>query len=545
MGGAAQAAEPRPKLIVAIAVDQFSAGLFDQWRRRFTGGLKRLNDGIAYPSGYQTHAATETCPGHSTLLTGKHPNKTGIVGNNYPALALRDRRTGAPMYCLFDDRVRLTLTERATPPLPMVSPARMTASTLGEWMKAADPRSRVVAISSKDRAAITMAGHNPDGAFWMASGKGFTTYVALGEKREAKAAPVVAINHEIAAVWKTPPTWTYTHEQCRALVSTWTFGKDVFRSDLPPSNWGVERRADAIRRDVMSSPLADELTLAGARGLIRYFNLGRGPATDLLAVSFSATDFVGHRYGSQGPEMCEQLYRLDATIGALFAEIDKLGIPYLVALSADHGGSDFTERLAANGQDARRIDGKALLERTNEALRAQFSLSADPLDPRSVEEINVAPAFAARKAEIAAAAVKLLAAEPEVAGAFTQQELLATPVPRGKPADQWTLKERFAASTFPGRSADISVALKSGRVTAAPAAGQYVAGHGSPWDYDRRVPILFWWPGAPTENRATPIETVDIAPTLAGILGLATPNDLDGRCLKLADFGGRGCPADP
>ncbi len=553
-----------PKLVVAIAVDQLGADLFEQWRGRFSGGLRRLSDGVAYTSGFQTHAATETCPGHSTLLTGKRPNKTGIVGNN-----VRDPRTGESVYCLLDRSVRLTLTENAKPPVPKVSPANMSASTLGEWMKAADPRSRVVAISSKDRGAIVMAGHNPDGVFWMADGKGFTTYVAKGEKKKAKAAPVSAVNAEIARVWKEAPVWNYTHDECRALSATWKLSAgprppapggatpprprpparggapalppSEFKSQLPPVNWGVDRKN--ISSDVMSSPIADDLTLAGARSLIKYYNLGRGPATDLLAVSFSATDYVGHRYGSQGPEMCEQLYRVDATIGTLLADIDALGVPYLVVLSADHGGSDFAERQAANGKDAKRINGRAIMARVNAKLRADLALRADPLDPRSAEEVNVVPRFAARKAEIVPAAIKLLAAEPDVAGAFSQDELLATPMPRGKPADQWSLKERLAASTYKGRSADISVALKPGRVTGAPVVGRYLAGHGSPWDYDRRVPILFWWKGAPSETRAAPIETVDIAPTLAAALGLTPPADLDGRCLPLADFGKGGCPA--
>jgi predicted AlkP superfamily pyrophosphatase or phosphodiesterase len=530
--GAAGAAEPAPKLIVAISVDQFGANLFDQWRGKFTGGLKRLSGGIVYPSGYQSHAATETCPGHSTLLTGKHPNKTGIVGNN-----VRDPKTGAPVYCLLDNNVTLALAEDSATPPTNVSPANLEATTLGEWLKASSPQSRVVAISSKDRSAINMAGHDPDGAFWMAAGKGFTTYVKQGEDVQKKLAPVAAVNAQIAKVWTTLPKWDYVHADCRALASTWILADNEFKSVLPPTLWGVVDDPDAIKKDVMASPIADDLTLAGARGLIKYFGLGQKSATDLLAVSFSATDYVGHRFGSQGPEMCEQLYRLDASLGVLFADLDALKIPYVVVLSADHGGSDFTERLIARGYDAERVEAAAITARVNIALRKQLGLTADPLETRSLEDTNIVPAFSARKAEIAAAAAKLIAAEPGVAGAFTEEELLATPIPRGKPADEWTLKERYAASTYKGRSADVSVALKPEGTSSQPSVRGTIAGHGSPWDYDRRVPILFWWKGAPGETRSLPIETVDIAPTLAGALGIAPPADIDGRCLPLADFG--------
>lgn len=523
----AQTAPVKPKLVVVIAVDQFSAGLFDAWRGKFTGGFKRLNGGIVYSSGYQSHAGTETCPGHSTILTGKHPNKTGIVGNNF-----RDPETGASVYCLADPSVTLALPPPAGATQLVVGPSKLLASTLGEWLKAASPQSRVVAISSKDRAAINLAGHNPDGVFWMTPGAGFTTYLRPGEDAARKLAPVAGVNAASAATWVKRPVWKYTHADCRALAASWSLGGDTFNSTLPPVGWGVTDTPAAIRTDVMASPIIDDLTLAGARGLIRYYNLGKGPATDLLAVSFSATDYVGHRYGSQGPEMCEQLYRLDASLGALFADLDARGAPYVVALTADHGGSDFTERLAARGYDVRRADWPATFKRVNAALRTQFNLNADPLTG-TLEEANVAPAFASRKAEIAAAAAKLIAAEPRVAASFTQSELLATPIPRGKTPEELTLQERYAESTYAGRSPDIATALKEGDTFQQLTPGGSIGTHGSPWDYDRRVPILFWWKGAPTESRTLPVETTDIAPSLAAILGLTPPADVDGRCLPL------------
>jgi hypothetical protein len=266
--GSASAAEPAPKLIVAISIDQFGSNLFDQYRGKFTGGLKRLQGGVVYPSGFQTHAATETCPGHSTLLTGKHPNKTGIVGNSLAGV--RDPQTDLPSYCLLDNEVTLALVEDSIPAPPNVSPKNLAASTLGEWLKAASPQSRVVAVSSKDRGAINMAGHNADGVFWMAAGKGFTTYVMPGEDAQKKLAPVAAVNAQMAKVWTTLPKWKYTHSDCRALASTWTLGYDEFKSALPPAMWGVVDDPNAIKKDVMASPVADDLTLVGARGLINY-----------------------------------------------------------------------------------------------------------------------------------------------------------------------------------------------------------------------------------------------------------------------------------
>jgi predicted AlkP superfamily pyrophosphatase or phosphodiesterase len=515
----------KPKLIVAISVDQFSASLFDEWRPRYTGGLARLSKGVVYLNGYQTHAATETCPGHSTLLTGKHPNKTGIVANMY-----RDEVTGIPVYCVNDTSVVI-----AGAKIPPVGPKRLMATTLGDWMKAADPKSRVVAVAGKDRAAITMGGHATDGTFWLVPGQGFVTYMPPGGDAAKALAPVAAFNARIAKTWTTRPSWSYAHADCKAAAGDWTVGGKPFASKLPPDRWGVD---DArIAADVVASPMADELTGQAAEMLVDRYRLGRGPSTDLLAVSFSATDFIGHRYGSRGPEMCEQQHRLDATIGRLLAKLDGLKIPYLVVLSADHGGSDFTERLAAQGYAAKRVDGRAMMDRVNATLMAQFGLATRPL-AGSIEEAVLTPGVPeADRRRVLNAAVALLRAEPDVAAAFTRDELLATPIREGAAPDELPLKERFAMSVYPGRSPDILAALQPAATLEAGRPNDHVAGHGSPWDYDRRVPVVFWWPGAAAQWRILPVGTVDIGPTLAAAVGVTPPADIDGRCLPLPGSG--------
>jgi hypothetical protein len=124
-------AKPDPKLVVVISVDQFSANLFAQHRTEFIGGLGAMaREGIVYPNGYQSHAMTETCPGHSTLLTGKHPNKTGISANDW-----YDRETGKQVYCLGDDQSPLANDPKGR----AVSAKNMVATTYGDWLKAVSP----------------------------------------------------------------------------------------------------------------------------------------------------------------------------------------------------------------------------------------------------------------------------------------------------------------------------------------------------------------------------------------------------------------------
>ena len=521
----AEAAPVKPKLIVAISVDQFSSNLFDDWRGQYVAGMGRLSQGVIYTSGYQTHASTETCPGHSTLLTGKHPNKTGIIANTYT-----DPGTGKPVYCVNDPTVVLAHDPKAQP----VGPGRLLATTLGDWLKTASPESRVVAVSSKDRAAINMAGHKADGVFWLVEGKGFTTYMSPGGDPVKALAPIAAYSAELTPVWAKRPTWTYRHPDCKARAANWTINGKTFESRLPPTGWGQSDDPVVIKSQVLASPMADEMTGEAARRLIRAYGLGKGSAPDLLAVSFSGTDFIGHRYGTRGPEMCEQMHRLDETIGRLLAEVDRLKIPYMVVLSADHGGSDMTERLQAEGYPmAKRVTSAEVLARVNAALRSEFNLVTSPLSG-SIEEVEVVHGLEVDQSRITAAAVRILGAQPEIAGAFTREDLLASPVRTGVPADELTLKERFSLSTYAGRSPDISAALKPQSTLSPPAPGVVVASHGSPWDYDRRVPMLFWWPGVKAEARFLPVETVDIAPTLATALGLVPPGDVDGRCLALA-----------
>jgi predicted AlkP superfamily pyrophosphatase or phosphodiesterase len=512
-----------PKLLVVIAVDQFSANLFEEWRPRFTDGLRRLSGGVAYPSGYQSHAATETCPGHSTILTGLHPTRTGIVGNT-----VRDPQTGKSVYCLYDPGVKLAHDAAASP----VGPGPLLGTTLGDWLKAVSPQSKVVAVSGKDRGAINLAGHNPDGVFWIADGFGFTTYVRPGEDPAQRLAPVAALNAKLSPRW-TKAEWTYSHPDCRAAERTYDFNGKPYTAKLPPERWTPTADPAEIRRRLNASPAYDDMTLEAAREFLRSYRLGKGPATDVLAVSFSATDYVGHTYGARGPEMCEQMHNLDRLIGVLLKDLDALRVPYVVALTADHGGSDLAERLHEQGYPAARINGAAVLERVNQALTAALSLSAPPLAGSLQEPELAASVPAERRETVTEAAVHMLRAQPEVADAYSLTELLKTSVPKDKPADELTLKERFAESVYPGRSPDILVALQPYTVTYPARPGGTLAGHGTVWNYDRRVPILFWWPGAPSETRFLPIETVDIGPTLAGAIGLKTPEDLDGRCLPL------------
>lgn len=526
---AAQDGRAAPSLIVTVVVDQLSANLFNQYRSQFTGGLKTLADqGMVSINGYQTHGVTVTCAGHSTVLTGAHPARSGIPANDW-----LDTTTGQETYCLAAPQN--TLAHGKNTDNGPVGPEQLSASTLGDWLKAVSPESRVYGVSGKDRGAITLAGHKGDGAFWLTDNFGFTTYVEPGQSAQARLAPVAALNARmIDRFTRQAPSWTYSNAACRRLEGQWTIAGQTFDSKVPPANFRLD-----------NSPILDELTIEGAIELMDSRQLGRRGVTDMLGVSLSATDRIGHSYGTQGPEMCEQMLRLDTALGVLMDKLSTIPGGAIVVLTADHGGSDFPERSAIEGYPhAGRVD-RALQPRVNAALKARFGLDADPVvssaggfvivdkDRKSLPE--------PLRSQVLAAALELLNAEPQVALAVARDELLAEPVPNSINPEDLNVRERLRLSAVAGRSPDILRAWQPG-LTGQGRVGGAISSHGSPWDYDRRVPIVFWWPGAEGQERFLPMRTIDIAPTLANLIGVQPDGPIDGRCMDLPQFAKGRCP---
>jgi predicted AlkP superfamily pyrophosphatase or phosphodiesterase len=520
----------KPKLLVVISVDQFSADLFAEYRAHFTGGLKRLTQGVVFPSGYQSHAATETCPGHATILTGVHPGRAGIVANNW--IDQRIARADKNVYCAEDES--LGKSSRSADYVP--STVHLKVPTLGDRMKAADDRSRVVAVAGKDRAAIMMGGHKTD-AIWFLNPRDTTSFETLAGRTAT--APVMRANAAIAAtIAKAMPPMPLSplcaaRSRAVAIAPTKSVGDGRFA------------RKAGEKALFRASPEADAATIALAGDLIADMKLGKGPATDLIAIGASATDFVGHVFGTGGSEMCIQLMALDTQLGLLFARLDAAKIDYAVALTADHGGHDAPERNDENAApDAMRVTFDPAKIGTDVAkslnLPGSVLAAADSFGDLQISS-SVPPAL---RGDAIARVKKAYGAQPQVAAVFTADELKAMPVAT-TPPDTWSLAERARASFDPARSGELVVMLKP-RVTpipAAVAAASYIATHGSPWDYDRRVPILFWRKGMTGFEQPNSIDTTDIAPTLAAMIGLPiAAGEMDGVCRDLVAGTGTSCP---
>ncbi len=513
------AAPPPPKLIVAISVDQLSSDVFDRYRPTLNGGFAKLGRGTVFPHAYQGHAATETCPGHSTILTGSHPARTGIINDSWYDLS--QARSDKAIFCVEDERVAGTSSSAYT-----VSPWHLKVPTLGDYMKRQWPASRTVAVAGKDRAAVMMTGQRPDQR-WYWDGKTFASDIKLGTIPRS----VISARTAIANLVAQPQVAFEPPALCAAKAAA-----VAIEGGGGPVGAGRFERTAGDLASFRASPAFDGAILALAAGLVREMELGKGAAPDLLAVGLSATDRVAHRYGTDGQEMCLQMLSLDRDLGDFLAFLDREVGDYAVVLTADHGGKDIPERERAAGvAGAVRVDPALSAGTMGKALSVRLGLPGTLLYGSNFGDMYVDRGLAsAARARVLAAALATYRAHPQVEAVLTHDQLAKAAMPTTTP-DRWTLVERARASFDAQRSGDFVVILKRDITPIADTKGGYVSTHGSVWDYDRRVPIIFWRPGYPAQNVEVPAQTVDILPSVAAMIGLSLPMDsIDGKCLSQA-----------
>jgi predicted AlkP superfamily pyrophosphatase or phosphodiesterase len=508
---AAGAAGPQrpPTLVVSIVVDQYSADLFAEYRSAYRHGLATLATGAVFPQGYQSHAATETCPGHSTVLTGMHPGNTGIIANDW-------RGT----YCV------MALNKDGK---PAISADTLLVPTLGDRLRDADANSRTVAIAGKDRAAVMLGGRKSYLTLWWDKGNGFVTYegAAVDATMQAK---IDEVNKDAKSVYASTQL-PRLPAQCESRSRPVPITADHY-------SVGELRETKAASGKFRATPAMDALTLEMAKAAIDTLELGKGKSIDVLAVSFSATDYAGHYYGTEGAEMCTQQLALDKTIEELLSHLERKGISFVVALTADHGGLDIPERNKSRGVPrATRLDAKLLPGSIGATVAAKVGLEKPVLlgDKEFGSDIYLASSVpAGKRRKVLEALRKEYERHPDqVAAVFTRSQLIGARMPSAPP-DQWSLLDRARASFNEQRSGDLVVLLQPYVTAYEASSDSYISSHGSPWDYDRRVPIIFWWPGIEGFEQPAAVATVDIAPTLADLIGLQVGEPtMDGRVLQI------------
>jgi predicted AlkP superfamily pyrophosphatase or phosphodiesterase len=498
---------PTPTLVVFLTVDQMRSDYFQRFAPQLSGGLGRLYRGGAFfANGFHDHAITETAPGHSAVLSGRLPWSTGIVANALGVLDYQSPLIGAPD--------------------TGASPFRFRGSTLIDWMRVKDWRSRALSVSRKDRAAILPLGRAHQMAVWFARTGNFITSEYYSD---------------------TLPTWLHDFNAKRLAFSyfgqKWTpllpdsaypepdtnkvenGGKDYTFPHSLPIDSAVFAGA------LTNTPWMDQLTLEAALSGVRGMGLGAGPQTDLLQVSLSTTDAIGHRYGPDSRELHDQIVRLDRYLGAfldsLYAIRDSSRV--IIALTADHGVSPFPEVHTGRypNQGAGYVDFTGIFEYIRQKLpRAGVDSSAWRFGENSLyidrAKLRAGGINADSLVRVFAARVR---AVPGVARVDRFAELAQRDTTKDFVARRWL--HMFPADVAP----ELVVTLKPYWAWGSPGGS---AQHGSPWDYDAQVPIVFYGPAFRPGHYDTVVRVVDMAPTLAQVIGARPTERLDGHVLRAA-----------
>ncbi|MDN3919524.1 alkaline phosphatase family protein [Roseateles violae] len=517
-------AAPPPKLLVFIVIDGLPMRQVLAYRDQLQpDGFKRFLDrGRWYANAHYGHGHTVTAAGHATMLTGAYPQRSGIISNEW-----RDPKTGAEVYNTQDETAHYL--DNETKPLSGTSPRMLLAETVGDVLRSADPASKVIGISGKDRGAILPAGHKGTAYMYMSESGQFASssyYMA------AHPAWVKAFNAAKPADAFFGKVWSPLLPEsayARSVPDGQAWQSNSGNGNRLPAKLGDQMEAPGPRfyANILPSPFGDELTLAFARAAIEGEQLGADAKPDILSVSLSSHDYINHAFGPESRLSHDHFLQLDRYLQGFFQYLDAtLGAGnYLAMLTADHGFADTPEWAKTQGRDAARLNPSTLLSQLNAGLVKQYGEGkwATAMSASGVlfdEQLIAARGL--KSADVYQQAKTLLLQQDGVAAVFTQQQL------QGSDTSTPYL-EQMRKSWHPARSAPLIVVIKENWLFGSRPLG---SSHGTPYPYDTQVPILTWgpqWVGAGEVTQR--VEVADIAPTLAAILQIRTPAQAQGKPL--------------
>ncbi len=491
---ASRGTTPKPRLVIGIVIDQFRYEYLTRFEKSFgEGGFKRLlRRGAVFANANYIHTPTYTACGHATFMSGTTPAHNGIVGNEW-----FDRETGNRVTSVSDNSVKLL---GGTNDQSGMSPHRLIGSTIGDELKLATRgQSKVIGISLKDRSAILPAGKRPNGAYWF----------------DAKSGSLVSSTYYFADL----PEWVkkFNREQ----------KPDRYLNEGNGGNGG-NGGSEGSSRSFEATPFANDYLIDFAKAAIENEKLGTDESTDLLTISFSANDLIGHTYGPYSKEVEEVTLHTDKLLAQFFNYLDhKIGFERLViALTADHGVAPVPEQMQELGLGGR-LNARAVAESIESALDRQFEdekwiisyvnsnvyFDASIIERRKVstEELERAACLAALK-------------NPGIAACFTSSQLISGALPS-------TIIARSVANGFYAR--------RNGNIVVVPQPFHFFSEgsgttHGTPYSYDTHVPVIFYGAGIHAGIYYGVSSPADIAPTLAALLKIEIPSNSSGRILSEA-----------
>ncbi|HEX8283686.1 MAG TPA: alkaline phosphatase family protein [Pyrinomonadaceae bacterium] len=532
------AAPRRPRLVLLIAVDQFRYDYLERFGDLFgAGGLRRLlREGASWAECNFDHVPTETAPGHATMLTGAWPAQTGIIANDW-----FDRAEGKRVNNVQDDRVR---------PLgggdnePASSPRNLLASTLGDQLKMATAgRARVVGVSSKNRGAILPSGLMADAAYWYSTQTGqfvsSTYYFDRLPDWVARFNAARPADKFFGAKWERLLPAAEYERRAGPDDTPWE-RIDQRTSVVFPHviDGGLKEPGPAFYSALDYSPYSNDLVLALAEAALTNERLGEDSDTDVLTVSFSANDIVGHRYGPYSQEVMDITLRVDQQIERLLKAVDaRVGLGNtVVVFTADHGVAPSPEHATAMRLPGGRVRVSDVLAAVRGRIRARYGKSGERDTTEDYIQIYSNGHIYFNRAaldrdRVSSEEIERVAGEaaltvPGVSRYFTRTQLLSGGV---APSD--ALARRVLNGYNPRRSGDVVVIQEAYKYLADYVA---IANHGTPYRYDTHVPLVIMGGGVAPGRYLQPSTPADIAPTLARILNVEPPSNATGRVLSEA-----------
>lgn len=519
----------KPKLLVQITVDQLRSEILTRMRPMFSGGLKRmLNQGFYIEKGEVAHGHTLSHPGHGSIATGSYPSTHGLVTND---VWVYNEEQGWHWEEMMRDKQEHIV---PYPDREGASPRVLKVPTIGTWMKWQNTNSQSISMSNSNFAAVTQAGWVADGSYWYDSATGTmvtSSYYMSELPTWVKRHNEGALEQAIKSV-----AWDLTvPEQFRHLARA--DNASFENTDSPNANTFPHRVDLSALEDADNSttefriksdwfaqtPFVDELLLDFAKEAVKNHCMGQDGDVDYLHIGIGATDNVGHNYGAMSLEQLDNMKKLDKALGTFFDFLDEhVGEGrYLVALTSDHGSPDVLESRIEKGLPAKRI-------------------SRTEIDGLLVELKTIGEAHKGDDREIVDKIEFAIEAKPYVAEALTQDELM------GRQATDYQYIDLMRASYSPGISPEFPI-WGTSNVSRQYHPGRYgiwvifkeymhfdyaASVHGSPYQYDRSVPILFYGAGV-RKGQTAQARTIDVAPTISAIAGIPVPGSVDGKVLDI------------
>jgi predicted AlkP superfamily pyrophosphatase or phosphodiesterase len=496
-----------PSLIVLITIDHFRGDYLDRFGPQLRGGLARFTrSGAWFINAHHDHAITETAPGHATLLSGRFPRSTGITAN----------RIGV------EDPAAPLLGDVAA---PGASPKRFQGTTLVDWLHAKDARSRALSVSRKDRAAILPIGRSQADVYWYAGGR-FTTSRYY---RDTLPDWVRRFNARRMPQNLAGKSWTLLLPDSAYKEPDSVSFEMKGRGFVFPHRFPDDSAAAAAAS--LATPWMDEITLDLALEGLNALSLGKASRTDVLSISLSATDAIGHGFGQDSREMHDNVLRLDRNLGAFIDSLFKLRDSSRIAfaLTADHGVPTIPELVPRSVKPTPVRVNPADLDTSLRAMitAAKLDTNLVALDHQIVL-VNRDLAAVTDRARALDNALSLFAVRARLLAGVARvdrfQDLLRGDTINDAITRRWV--HQFPATS----NVELVITLTPFSIFSEGS----VASHGSPYDYDTHVPLIFAGPWFASGRYGEFVRTVDLAPTLAEIVGVKPSEKLDGVVLRRA-----------